>query len=137
MNFRYTRALTVEMNIYNGNTNMFSLLSILLEFPSLGNVIIRHEVKTFTLYRYFGTYGPLNLAVEAVFALCVIFLFVRLVVCLVSTKMDHLKSLWSWIEVLKVAFAISAVVVYCKKTSVIMHTIEELKRSKGKFQCRV
>ena len=81
--------------------------------------------------RYFGTLGPLNLAVEAVFALCVILLTVKLVVCLVSTKMNHLKSVWGWIEVLKIAFAISSIVVYCKKTAVILDTIEELKNSKG------
>ena len=43
---RYTRAVVLEFNVYNANINLFSLVSVLFEFPSVGAAMVKSEVRT-------------------------------------------------------------------------------------------
>lgn len=118
--------------MYNGNSNLFSLMSILLEFPSVGNTIIRHEVHTVTLYRFFGAFGPFRLAVEVIFIICVLVLLVKLVISLIMKKMEYLKNGWHYIEITKVFTGVMAIGYYISRTVLIMFTVEDLKNYPGK-----
>ena len=45
-----TRAVTLEFNVYNANINLFTLVSLLVEFPSLGGVLLKAEVLVYKYY---------------------------------------------------------------------------------------
>ena len=40
-----TRALVLEMNVYNPNTNLFSLVSCLVEFTAYGGAVLSTDVR--------------------------------------------------------------------------------------------
>ena len=40
----YTRAVVLEFNVYNPHVNLFSLVTVLCEFPSLGAALVKSDV---------------------------------------------------------------------------------------------
>lgn len=42
---KYTRAVVLEMNVYNANVNLFSMVTIIVEFPSFGSSLVSYEAS--------------------------------------------------------------------------------------------
>ena len=51
---QYTRAVFVEVNVFNANTQLFSMVTVLLEMLSLGGVMPSLCIESIVLYRYTG-----------------------------------------------------------------------------------
>ncbi len=49
-----TRAIFLEFTVYNANTNLFSVVQILVELPTTGGGLVSNFVHTFRLYHYAG-----------------------------------------------------------------------------------
>ena len=129
---RYTRGLVMEVNLYNGFVNQFSMVSILLEFPSHGGPLPHTEIRTVSLYRYFGNWGVLALAAEVVCILFVIALIIRMGVKLGSMKCGYFKNFWHRLELFKILLVLSAFVFYFLRIFFVKYTVEKLMNNRGK-----
>ena len=48
---RHTRALFVEFNIYNANTNLFNMVTLCFELPPEGSYLTTSRIMAIQLYR--------------------------------------------------------------------------------------
>ena len=70
---RYTRALFLEANIYNANTNLLMIVTILSEIIPTGGYNFWYNIQALKLYRYVGGMGDIVVLFD------VIFMFVTIV----------------------------------------------------------
>ena len=61
-----TRVVFLEFNVYNANTGLFSLVTLMFEFPTYGGVFTYKTIQTVRLYRYTGAGGLLALISEII-----------------------------------------------------------------------
>lgn len=54
---KHTRVLFVEFNLWNPNTNLFSFITISLEFLITGSLVNWDDIKSVELYRYVYRYS--------------------------------------------------------------------------------
>ena len=64
---RYTRALITEANIYNANTNLLLLVTILHEVLPTGGWSMYYNIQSLRLYRYVGGLGQIILLFDIIF----------------------------------------------------------------------
>ena len=127
----YTRALVLEINLYNANANLFSMLSILIEFPENGGAYLRNNIQSVALYRYAGVWGLFSLIAEIICCIFIIFLTVRAVIGLAKKKMVYFAELWNKLELIKMAFAFSSIGLYIYRVIITKYAVEDLKNNKG------
>ncbi len=63
----YTRAVILEQNTYNANANLFSVNTLLMEFPEMGGLIPYVRIQTFRLYTAEGVMGYYMLTCQIAF----------------------------------------------------------------------
>ncbi len=129
--FRYTRAVVLEFNVYNPNVNLFSLVTILFEYPCFGGAIITGTVKSVKMYRYFGPYGPFALGSEIIVILFTIFLTIKLIISIVKQKRQFFHSFWNLMELAKLICAVAAIMMYVQRVLLVQSTVEEMMNNKG------
>ena len=61
---RRTRAVVVEMTLFNPATNLFTGVNLLLEIPPSGGVTVSSHVTSVYLYRYITAWDNFILACE-------------------------------------------------------------------------
>ena len=97
---QYTRAVFLELNVWNPNTNLFSLVVISFEFPSIGGAMMWTNIKTVQLYRYMGPGGLVNLASEILVTLYMVVLTVMTIKEMVKQKCAYWTNGWNVLLVL-------------------------------------
>ena len=56
----YTRAVFLELTSYNPNTNLFTYINYVMEFPALGSVIPCPRIMTFQVYPATGALAKVS-----------------------------------------------------------------------------
>jgi hypothetical protein len=70
---RGTRAVMLDLTVYNANINMFSQIRLLVEFPSTGGALPQWSFKTVKLIRYVTPFDYFILTLECLFVLFVFY----------------------------------------------------------------
>jgi len=96
-----TRALFVEMNLYNPNINRFSVVNIMFEFPLHGGVLPSVQYQNVKLFKYAGIVDILALILELIMV-AQLFEFIRLQVSRVRLigYQDYFRNAWTWFDLL-------------------------------------
>ncbi|XP_066289732.1 polycystin-1-like protein 2 [Branchiostoma lanceolatum] len=94
----YTRAIFVELVVYNPNANLFSVVSLLAEFSSLGKVYTNHEITTVRLYLYQTTWSFVVLAFQIIFVLVTFVFAYREVNRIMLMGTDYFRLFWNLVE---------------------------------------
>ncbi|KAI8494854.1 hypothetical protein Bbelb_274590 [Branchiostoma belcheri] len=111
-----TRAVFIELTLYNPHVNLFSVVSMAVEFTNLGAIYKGSEVVTLRLIQRDAI---LLLALRGVFALLVLVYALKEGKALFSRPLDYLSEFWSWVELLVIAVGFSALGVYFYTQSII------------------
>ncbi|XP_078692097.1 polycystin-2-like [Branchiostoma floridae x Branchiostoma belcheri] len=111
-----TRAVFIELTLYNPHVNLFSVVSMAVEFTNLGATYKGSEVVTLRLIQRDAI---LLLALRGVFALLVLVYALKEGKALFSRPLDYLSEFWSWVELLVIAVGFSALGVYFYTQSII------------------
>ena len=127
----YTRALVLEINVYNANANLFSVVSVLIEFPENGGAYLINNIQSVALYRYTGVWGLFSLIAEIICCIFIIFLTLRAVVGLVKKKMAYFAEIWNKLELIKIVFAFLSIGLYIYRLYLTKYAVEDLKNNKG------
>ncbi|XP_078688578.1 polycystin family receptor for egg jelly-like isoform X2 [Branchiostoma floridae x Branchiostoma belcheri] len=93
-----TRAIFVELIVYNPNANLFSVVSLLAEFSSLGKVYTHHEIATVRLYLYQTTWSYAVLAFQIMFVLVTFVFAYREVNRILLMGTDYFRLFWNLVE---------------------------------------
>ncbi|XP_070533290.1 polycystin-1-like protein 2 isoform X1 [Ptychodera flava] len=108
----YTRAVFVEASLYNANVNLFSMVTLILEFTSGGAVIVTPKIYPLRLYNYVGTFSAVVVACEIIFVVFLVFFLVKVIRSIKKEKCKFFKGYWNLIEVCKLSLCFTGVAMY-------------------------
>ncbi|XP_035688489.1 polycystic kidney disease protein 1-like 2 [Branchiostoma floridae] len=117
-----TRAVIVELILYNPHANLFSMVTLVVEFTNLGAAYRGGEVVTLRLMQQEAI---LLLALRAVLAVFILVFVIKEAERLFSRPMEYLKDFWSWVELLVIAIGIATLGVYFNAQSIIDKAAEQ------------
>ncbi|XP_075421835.1 polycystin-1 isoform X2 [Ascaphus truei] len=111
-----TRALFVEFSLYSPGVDLYTSVTLLLEFPLAGRVLSSTEIRAFPLLRLSN--GTQLLLIMMVFLMMFVVYFV-LAECLVIRKEGraYFTHFWNYVQWLLTALAVCTVVVYLSRAS--------------------
>ncbi len=127
-----TRAVFLEFNVWNANTNLFNMVTLLVEFSTSGYSTFSHTIETARLYRYHGAGGVLALLSEIA---CVIFIIVMAVLetrKMIQKRASYFRSVYNITQLLIVLLFAVSIVLYIYRSLWTIWTVEELMNNRGK-----
>ena len=89
-----TRAVFVELSLYNSNINLFTFLRMGVEFPEVGSTIVWKDFKTLRIYSYLGAMGAYVLICQLIALVVVIIFTVKTIIKLKKQKRAYFKDFW-------------------------------------------
>lgn len=130
-----TRAVFLDFNVINMDSNLFSTVSLLYEFPQYGGCFTRHEVATLELYRYNGGKGLIALVFEILSLLTMVIIIILLIKDMIgaSRRRERVFNLWRTLRLLLIVFYILAMIAYVFRMLYTKQTLEEIMNNKGKL----
>ncbi len=127
-----TRAVFLEFNVWNANTNLFNMVTLLVEFSTSGYSTFSHTIETVRLYRYNGAAGVVALVSEIA---CIVFVIVMAVLemrKMVRRKASYFRSIYNITQLLIVLLFAAALALYIYRSVWTIWTVEELMNNRGK-----
>ena len=129
---RLTKAVIVDVVTYNANTNLFTRVRIIIEQPSIGNLIVHGNIRSFILYTYLGDAGTVTLIMQLVWLIVMIYMTVKMIRGIIKQKKSYFTSnYWSILRLFGLAFAFLAAITSVIKIILAMMLIEKLKNELG------
>lgn len=126
-----TRALVIQFNLYNANSNLFSLVTVCFEQGTWGGLYPRMTVQTLLLYRYNGGAGVISIVTEIV---CIIWLLYRIVVAglgMVRQGRKYWYNLWHWADITVILALVVGFSFYILRSYWTVRKIEQMMNNKG------
>ncbi|XP_078573094.1 polycystin-1-like protein 2 [Branchiostoma floridae x Branchiostoma japonicum] len=117
-----TRAVIVELILYNPHANLFSMVTLVVEFTNLGAAYRGAEVVTLRLMQQEAI---LLLALRAVLAVFILVFVIKEAERLFSRPMEYLKDFWTWVELLVIVIGVATLGVYFNAQSIIDRAAEQ------------
>ena len=130
---RYTRALFSEFAIYNANTNLFCVVTLLFEQLPTGSLSPYPSILTLRLFRYVGGEKVFVITCEVVYVLFTLFFVVKEVKLLLKRGRVHLKNPWNILEILVTLLSLSAVGMYFARLKFTKDALKDMKIDRAGF----
>ena len=128
---RDTRAIFVEFNSYNPNTNYFSHISYLLESPAIGALLPQSRVESFQLYIRLSGMNVFLVACEILYIIIIIVFMVREVMQFRNSKGNYWKDPLNYIELAVIVLSWAALAMYLMKEIIGRLVLSDLAKNKG------
>ncbi|XP_066301752.1 polycystin-2-like protein 1 [Branchiostoma lanceolatum] len=125
-----TRAVFVEVIFYNPHANLFSVVTLVVEFTNLGAAYRGAEVVTLRLIQQDAI---LLFALRAVLAVFILFFAIKEAKSLFARPIEYLSEFWSWVELFVIAIGFSSLGVYFNAQSIIDQAVEQRTTSESVF----
>ncbi|XP_078572564.1 polycystin-2-like protein 2 [Branchiostoma floridae x Branchiostoma japonicum] len=126
-----TRAVFVELILYNPHANLFSVVSIVVEFTQLGAAFTSGEVVSLRLIQHDAI---LLLALRALLAAFLIFFVVKEAKSLLARPLEYLSEFWSWVEVSVIVIGFGSLGVYFNAQGIIDEAAEQRRSGNTVFE---
>ncbi|KAI8515670.1 hypothetical protein Bbelb_064830 [Branchiostoma belcheri] len=117
-----TRAVFVELILYNPHANLFSVVTIVAEFTPLGAAFTSGEVVTLRLIQRDAL---LLLAFRVLMGMFLVFFTAKEAKKIHSRPIQYLSEFWSWVELLVIFIGFSTLGIYLKAQFIIDETAEQ------------
>ncbi|XP_077979376.1 polycystin-1-like [Glandiceps talaboti] len=102
---RWTSAVFVEFTVYSQNKHLYSIVNLLVEFPSSGSALPSVSIMTVRL-SYYGNNHILT-AFMIIFVLFMVAFLVREIFNMKELGWSYLSSVWHWIDIVIIALGFS------------------------------
>jgi len=113
---RYTRAVFLEVTVYNANTNLFAFIEYLFEFPSMGSVMPFLRVYGFVVYANHGPSGSMVLAAQVLYLFILIyFIYHEIKTIREQGFKDYIREPWNLYEVILIVTSVIGIAMYALK----------------------
>lgn len=124
---RHTRAVFLEMNLYNPNINIFTYIMFIAEFIETGGIVPWSNIWVFRPSEFVGAMGTFA-------ALCYILFLVFLVsgtfsVCkrLIRRRLAFLKSIWNIVDLTCILLSYVGIVIFSFRLVKVNETMAKFK----------
>ena len=129
---QFTRAVFVEFNVWNGNTNLFNLAKIVFEMPPHGGVFVWSTTESVQLYRYVGAKGLVSLLAEVSLVIFIFALIIREVIRLYRKGPQlYFQGFWTMMLLLSIMCFVISLGYYVSRTLLTIKTVENLRNNDG------
>ncbi|XP_078683129.1 uncharacterized protein LOC144917204 isoform X3 [Branchiostoma floridae x Branchiostoma belcheri] len=95
---RYTRAVFIEMTVYNPHANLFSVVNLLTEFTPIGKAYPRVDIATVRLYRFQTPWAWVVVGFQGVFIIFTLYFVFRELDLILKLRSLYLKTFWGCVE---------------------------------------
>ena len=109
---RYTRSVLAEFTLYNPNSNLFCVVTFLMETPPTGGVFPHAEFLAYRLYRYVGDFQFFILACEFCFFAFVLYFTYREAKKIYKNRRSYLADVWNLMDLAVLILCWIAIVYY-------------------------
>ncbi|XP_078584706.1 polycystin-2-like [Branchiostoma floridae x Branchiostoma japonicum] len=125
-----SRAVFIEFILYNPHVNLFSVVSLVVEFTNLGAAYKSSEIVTVRLIQHDVI---LLLVLRGVLALFLLYFVFREGKSLMSRPLEYLCEFWSWVELLVITVGFSTLVIYFYTQNIIDEVAEQRRNGNSVF----
>ncbi|XP_078578138.1 polycystin-2-like [Branchiostoma floridae x Branchiostoma japonicum] len=117
---RATRAVFTDVTLYSPDSNLFSIVTLLVEFTAIGAGFPRWEVHTVRLYRFHGGW-EVWMALVYISALAVFTLVfaIREVRKAYNSGVLYIMDFWNWVELIIILQALAGVATFFYSEAVL------------------
>ncbi|KAK3090920.1 hypothetical protein FSP39_015723 [Pinctada imbricata] len=107
-----TRAVFLEILLYNPNSNIFIYCTFITEFPETGGIIKMYSMYPLRIYQHLGATGVYVILCEVCFILYLVALIARVTYGLYQHRIEYFKSTWRTVDFLGVIGGIIGIAMY-------------------------
>ncbi|GLV43633.1 Polycystic kidney disease 2 [Carabus blaptoides fortunei] len=97
---RQSRALFIDLVIYNGNVNLFCIIKIVFELPPTGGVVASNNIDTVKLIQYSNYFEFFILSCKLICLCFLIYYSVILINHLKRTRLKYFTTIWNYLDVI-------------------------------------
>ncbi|XP_040210381.1 polycystic kidney disease protein 1-like 1 [Rana temporaria] len=104
---RGTSALAVQFVLYNSPTNLFTMISLLIELPASGGIITSSAIDSLRIYRITSLMDYFIMAFEMVFLSMILVSFcIQLSTIIQKSIKTYFQDIWNCLEVSIIVFSL-------------------------------
>ena len=121
-----TRAVFVEFTVYNANTNLYGIISILIEFSASSSVVTKAEFQVVQLYPRL-TSG--QILAHILVLLFIIYFLYREGKKVYRQRCAYFRGFWNWVEIILVFSEFTAVILFLARLYEIDQNLIQLRQN--------
>ncbi|XP_077864342.1 polycystin-1-like protein 2 [Saccoglossus kowalevskii] len=129
----HTRALFVEFTLYNANSNLFSIITLLIERPDIGGLLKSYEVLTVSLFRYAADFQLFVMSCEIAYIGAILFFSVIQIIRMVQLRKKYFMCAWNWLELTIIIVSIVTIGIYIQRELVTNETLKKHQETPNSF----
>lgn len=118
---------------FNANTNLFSYVKVVFEFPPFGGITVKLETISANLYPYSTAWDYVVLFAQFVFIFVIILRLVLLVKDAVVTRGRLFKTLWFYFIFGDILLCVAAIICYVIRLDGTVTAIEKIGKNPSKY----
>ena len=126
---RRTRAILLEFQVLNLNTNLMSIITYHYEVLPFGFGLTYEKIDTIKMFNFQTMSYSFYLTCQLLFMLMVLVYTTILLIRLCRQGCAFFKRIWNWIDIAQIVSASLAIVFYIIKVKFMHDSIQELRRN--------
>lgn len=129
----HTRAIFLELTVYNAQVNLFAICNFVVEFLPTNGIVHYYSIKVARLYTYGGSTESFKIACQF-FVLFFLVLFVyREGKNIYREKRKYFKAFWNWVELVMILLVLSTISIYFSRMILVNSAVSKIHSNPGKF----
>ena len=128
-----TRALFVEIAIYNAQVNLFGVATFLTEWIPTNGIVYFNNIKVARLYQHGNDMHVVMLVCEIFLAIFVIVFMYTEMKKIYRLRRDYLRDPWNWLEIAQIFLILSCAGALLQRTFFTQQAIERMNATPDKF----
>lgn len=124
---RGTRAVLLDLTVYNGNVNLFCQIKLMVEFPETGGAVTSSVIRTVKLIRYVSIMDYFVLACEILFGFFVTYYLIEEFIEIRKQKCAYFTaSFWNLLDFLVPVLAFVCIAFNAYREYIVRTTLERI-----------
>uniref|UniRef100_A0A4W3GDS1 Polycystin 2 like 1, transient receptor potential cation channel n=1 Tax=Callorhinchus milii TaxID=7868 RepID=A0A4W3GDS1_CALMI len=106
---RGTRAVFVDLSVYNANINLFCIIRLVVEFPATGGAVTSWQFRTVKLIRYVNNWDYFIIGCEIVFCVFIFYYIVEEILEIRIHKLQYIKCIWNCLDLMVILLSLVSI----------------------------
>ena len=123
---RQTRAVILEVAVFNVNKNLISVATYFYEAIATGAAYTARRIETLELYSTESGALMFFLICQFLFMAMVLLYFIVMLVHLYQQRVGFFKSLWNMVDFFMIIFSVASVAFYMIRAKSVLNTIKSI-----------
>nr|AKN21728.1 PKD2-2 [Schmidtea mediterranea] len=128
-----TRVIFIDFTLYNPNINLFSVMRLIFEFPTIGGVKTSNEFRVVKLLRYISTFDYFIAACEVIFCLFIVYYIVEETIEIRKHKLAYFYEFWNWLDIVVIIISLVCAIFDIYRTASVQKLIQGLLSNENQF----